>query len=105
VHPTLYEGSSLVTLEAMAHARPVIATRAGGLPDKVTPGENGWLVDPDRPDQLAEAATAAMHTSPQTRAAMGRMSRVRVEQEFAWPVIASQMINLYRRLIAAEERS
>ena len=37
VHPTLYEGSSLVTLEAMAHRRAVVATTAGGLPDKVGP--------------------------------------------------------------------
>lgn len=105
VHPTLYEGSSLVTLEAMAHGRPVLATRAGGLPDKVTPGENGWLVDPDRPDQLAEAVFDAIHTSPDVRAAMGRAGRLRVEREFAWPVIADKMIDLYRRLIAAEERS
>ena len=46
VHPTLYEGSSLVTLEAMAHRRAVVATNAGGLPDKVKPGVNGWLVEP-----------------------------------------------------------
>jgi glycosyltransferase involved in cell wall biosynthesis len=104
VHPTLYEGSSLVTLEAMAHARPVLATRAGGLPDKVTPDENGWLVDPDRPDQLADALAAALQLPPDTRAAMGRASRARVEREFAWPVIADTMIAVYRRLIAAEER-
>ena len=48
VHPTLYEGSSLVTLEAMAHRRAVVATNAGGLPDKVKPGVNGWLVEPGR---------------------------------------------------------
>ncbi|MCK7518664.1 MAG: glycosyltransferase family 4 protein [Ignavibacteriales bacterium] len=35
VHPTRYEGSSIVTLEAMSHRRPVVATTAGGLPDKV----------------------------------------------------------------------
>ncbi len=46
VHPTLYEGSSLVTLEAMAHRRAVVATTAGGLPDKVIPGRTGWLVPP-----------------------------------------------------------
>ncbi len=46
VHPTLYEGSSLVTLEAMAHRRAVVAANAGGLPDKVKPGVNGWLVEP-----------------------------------------------------------
>jgi glycosyltransferase involved in cell wall biosynthesis len=105
VHPTLYEGSSLVTLEAMAHGRAVIATRAGGLPDKVTPGENGWLVDPDRPDQLAEAVLHGMHSSSDALAAMGRVSRERVERDFAWPVIADRMIDVYRRLIAAEERS
>ena len=46
VHPTLYEGSSLVTLEAMAHRRAVVASAAGGVPDKVKPGVNGWLVPP-----------------------------------------------------------
>ena len=40
VHPTLYEGSSLVTLEAMAHRRAVVASMAGGIPDKVRPGVN-----------------------------------------------------------------
>ena len=105
VHPTLYEGSSLVTLEAMAHGRAVIATRAGGLPDKVTPGENGWLVDPDRPDQLAEAVLTAIHTPAAALEAMGHVSRARVERDFAWPVIADRMIDVYRRLIAAEERS
>ena len=34
VHPTVYQGSSLVTLEAMTHRRPVVASRAGGLPDE-----------------------------------------------------------------------
>ena len=63
VHPTLYEGSSLVTLEAMAHRRAVVATTAGGLPDKVRPGVNGWLVEPGRPDALAAAMSGALARS------------------------------------------
>jgi glycogen synthase len=98
VHPTLYEGSSLVTLEAMAHARPVIATRAGGLPDKVSHGENGWLIDPDRPDQLADALAAALQSPPETLAAMGQASRARVQRDFSWPVIAGHMLDLFRSL-------
>ena len=44
VHPTLYEGSSLVTLEAMAHRRAVIATTAGGLRDKYSKASAaGWF--------------------------------------------------------------
>jgi len=53
VHPTLYEGSSLVTLEAMAHGLPVVASRTGGLPDKVHHGVSGFLVPPGDAEALA----------------------------------------------------
>ena len=65
VHPTRYEGSSLVTLEAMARRRAVVASRAGGLPDKVRPGENGWLVEPG---DAAALASALEDASPIARA-------------------------------------
>ena len=55
VHPTLYQGSSLVTLEAMAHRRAVVATNAGGLPDKVENGRSGWIVAPGDASALAAA--------------------------------------------------
>jgi glycosyltransferase involved in cell wall biosynthesis len=98
VHPTLYEGSSLVTLEAMAHGAPVVATRAGGLPDKVRPGENGWLVTPGHVDELAAALEAAL-AEPDRRAAYGARSRAIVEREFAWPAVAAATLTLYRALL------
>ncbi len=98
VHPTRYEGSSLVTLEAMAHRRPVIATRAGGLPDKVVPGDTGWLVPVENVDALAAALSDALACS--TLVAMGEAGRRKVEAEFAWPVLADQTIALYDRLLA-----
>lgn len=100
IHPSRYEGSSLVTLEAMAHRRPIIATTAGGLPDKVRPGSNGWLVEPDDADGLAAAITEATSNAmvlPQ----MGARSRAIVEQEFAWPVLAERQLALYRELVTA----
>lgn len=98
VHPSRYEGSSLVTLEAMAHRCPVIATMAGGLPDKVKPGSNGWLVPADDAEALANAITeAARGDAP--LAAMGARSRARVETTFAWPVLAERQIAIYRDLI------
>src|SRR5207237_8388150 len=60
IHPTLYEGSSLVTLEAMAHRRAVVATTAGGLPDKVRPRVNGWLVPPGDASALTAAVSGAL---------------------------------------------
>jgi glycosyltransferase involved in cell wall biosynthesis len=103
VHPTLYEGSSLVTLEAMAHRRAVVATRAGGLPDKVRPGENGWLVPPGDPSALAAAisgALAARHRLP----AMGAAGRRIVEREFSWEAAGAATIRLYHDLLPGSRR-
>jgi glycogen synthase len=99
MHPTLYEGSSLVTLEAMAHERAIIATRAGGLPDKVHPGVNGWLVEPDRADLLTDALIDALRRDRADLARFGRASRDLVEREFAWPVVAARMMDVYRNLL------
>jgi glycogen(starch) synthase len=99
VHPTRYEGSSLVTLEAMAHRRPVIATRAGGLPDKVQPGVTGWLVDVEDMQGLAAAITEAA-ANPRQLAAFGQAGRRLVEERFSWPVLVDQLLDVYRRLRA-----
>ncbi len=99
VHPSLYEGSSLVTLEAMAHRRAVIATTAGGLPDKVRPGINGWLVPPGDPSALAAAISGAIAQAdrfPQ----LGRASRQIVEAEFSWSAAVAALLQLYDELLA-----
>jgi glycogen(starch) synthase len=100
VHPTRYEGSSLVTLEAMGHRRPIVATRAGGLPDKVRPGVNGWLIPPDDADALAGALGESCEAGERLLE-MGRYSRDIVEHEFAWSVIVTRQIDVYRDLLAA----
>lgn len=97
IHPTLYEGSSLVTLEAMAHRRAVIATRAGGLPDKVVPGLTGWLVPPGESAPLAAAVTDALEHRA-SLADLGRAGRELAAQEFAWPSVAERLVRLYEEL-------
>jgi glycosyltransferase involved in cell wall biosynthesis len=103
VHPTLYEGSSLVTLEAMAHRRAVVATRAGGLPDKVRPGVNGWLVEPGDPGALAGALSGAV-ADPVRLREFGHAGRRIVEQEFSWAVAGDRTVELYRELLSAERQ-
>jgi glycogen(starch) synthase len=100
-HPTRYEGSSLVTLEAMAHRKPVVAARAGGLPDKVRPGVNGWLVEPGDVAGLADALADAMAATAHL-ATMGEHSREIVEQEFAWPVIARRHLAMYADVLGTD---
>jgi glycogen synthase len=98
VHPTLYEGSSLVTLEAMAHRRAVIASAAGGIPDKVRPGQNGWLVTPGDPSGLAAAISGAL--SDQARLAhYGLAGRQIVEREFSWTAAGDATVALYKELL------
>jgi glycogen(starch) synthase len=100
VHPTRYEGSSLVTLEAMAHRKAVVATIAGGLPDKVKPGVNGWLVQPDDVAGLAQAIEDAA-ADPIRLLAMGARSREIVEREFAWAGLVEKYLALYEDLRSA----
>jgi glycogen synthase len=98
VHPTLYEGSSLVTLEAMAHRRAVVASAAGGIPDKVRPGENGWLVTPGDASGLAAAISGAV-SDPARLGHYGLAGRRIVEREFSWTAAGDQTVALYRALL------
>ncbi len=98
VHPTLYEGSSLVTLEAMAHRRAVVATSAGGLPDKVRHGHSGWLVAPGDPSALAAAISGALGQRERLPA-MGLEGRALVEAEFSWSAAVDNTLRLYEDLL------
>lgn len=96
VHPTLYEGSSLVTLEAMAHSLPVLASRAGGLPDKVIDGTTGLLVPPGDAGELAAAlARLAGLDGP----SLGRAGRQLLDDRFALRAVTVRLVALYRQLM------
>jgi glycosyltransferase involved in cell wall biosynthesis len=98
VHPTRYEGSSLVTLEAMLHRRPVLATRAGGLPDKVIPGRTGWLTEPSSPKELTETLREAIAQRDRWPA-YGEAGRRLLEDVFDWRVIQGRFNALYASLL------
>lgn len=103
VHATRFEGSSLVTLEAMAHGLPVVATRAGGLPDKVLDGRTGRLVPPGDVDALA-GALAELAGAADRRRAMGKLGLELALERFSWPVLAERTLALYEELVAAGRR-
>lgn len=97
VHPTLYEGSSLVTLEAMAHRKPVVATRVGGIPDKVVSGESGLLVPPGDEEALAAAIRDAL-SSKERLARWAANARAIVEERFSWSRRVEEVLQLYEGL-------
>jgi glycosyltransferase involved in cell wall biosynthesis len=81
VHPTLAEGFGNAVAEAMASGLPVIATRAGGIPELVEAGISGLLVPPGDEDALA-AAMARVAADPELRARLGEHARRRVLARF-----------------------
>lgn len=104
VHPTLYEGSSLVTLEAMSHRLPVVATAAGGIPDKVFTGRNGVLVQPDDRNSLVNGLRLALQLRDHWRA-WGDAGYTIVAQTFDWRVVARQTLNSYEQALKMTKRS
>jgi glycogen(starch) synthase len=102
VHPTLYEGSSMVTLEAMAHAKPVVATRVGGIPDKVVDGVSGLLIAPGDVDALRRAIAAAV-SEPEMLSEWGVEGRRIAEAEFSWAKRSAELLALYESLIERPE--
>jgi glycosyltransferase involved in cell wall biosynthesis len=101
VHPTLYEGSSMVTLEAMAHRKAVVATRVGGIPDKIIPGENGLLVPPADIAALSQAIVEALSGGARL-ASWGAKSRVLVETRFAWSLRVKELTGLYEEVLRSQ---
>lgn len=104
-HPTLFEGSSQVTLEAMARRLPVIATRVGGIPDKVESGKTGLLVRAGDAMALAAAVRCVMELDEGTRRQWGERGRKLVEQKFSWSRRARELVALYQEILSPDSSS
>jgi glycosyltransferase involved in cell wall biosynthesis len=96
VVPSLYEGFSLPAIEAMACGVPVVATRAGALPEVV--GDSGTLVAPGDASELA-SAIGALLGDPARRARSGAKARTRAVSRFSWDTAAAATEAEYRRVI------
>lgn len=77
------EGFGLVTAEALASGLPVVATRVGATPEVLQGLDAASLVDPERPDALADAL-AAWLGDPERRRAAGAAARVHAERALGW---------------------
>jgi starch synthase len=80
--PSEYEAFGLVLAEAMACAKPCVATRVGGVPEVVEDGETGLLVPPRDPAALAGALGRVLG-DPEEAGRMGRAGRIRAGERFA----------------------
>jgi glycogen synthase len=92
------EAFGLVALEAALMARPVVATRVGGLPEVVVDGETGLLVQKDDSGALA-GAVAFLLDHPEQAMSMGNAGRLRAKEVFSLTRYVDDYDTLYRRLI------
>jgi len=99
VIPSMYEGFSLPAVEHMASGTPLIASRAGALPE-VT-GDAALLVKPGDPEELS-AALRGLLDDPEARAQFAARGLARVRMRFAWPAVAAATEALYRKVINGE---
>jgi glycosyltransferase involved in cell wall biosynthesis len=88
-----------VVLEAMAAARPVVATTSGGITDLVDHGRTGVLVAPGDPDALATALSSVL-ADPAAALDMGLQGLERVRR-FTASRVADRLEGLYRRVTSA----
>ena len=90
------DGIPNVAVEAMAAGLPVVSTAVSGLPELVRDGENGLLVAPDDPHQLADALLR-LAKDPHARARLADAARATVRAEFDGGALAKRLAPLFAR--------
>jgi len=100
VMPSYYETFGISCLEAMAFGLPVVATKAGGLPEVVNDGVTGILIPPGDPHALTEAIIGLLR-DPERRRRMGEAGRERVLTEFTLEEVVQSTLSVYRHVISS----
>lgn len=80
--PSIYDGMPNVLLEAMALGKLVVASRAGGIPDVITDGVNGFLFEIDDVSSVINALDHALSMSQEERTRIGTNARKTIEEHF-----------------------
>jgi len=102
--PSRHEGLGVAALEAMAAARPVVATRVGGLAEAVVDERTGLLVPPDDPGALADALARLLH-DPALRERLAAEGPARVAEGFGADDLVDAYEDLYFEVLAEAGRS
>jgi glycosyltransferase involved in cell wall biosynthesis len=97
----LPEALGRVAIEAMAHGRPALVARIGGLPETVEDRVSGWIVPPNDAATLARTIVEIV-THPESWSDYGAAARARFEAVFAAPAIARQLQAIVRARLTAQ---
>ncbi|MDH0732688.1 glycosyltransferase [Pseudomonas sichuanensis] len=96
VLPSFAEGLPVVIMEAMALRRPVLTTYVAGIPELVTPGENGWLFPAGAVEELAAAMADCLAQPAQVLQRMGEAAYQRVLQRHDIDTEAARLASYFK---------
>jgi glycosyltransferase involved in cell wall biosynthesis len=88
-------------IEALASGTPVVATRVGGVPDVVTEGVDGFLVEAGDTKAAAERL-ATLALDPELRTRLGDAGRTNARERYSVERLVDDVDRLYRSLLAAK---
>ncbi|HLF27050.1 MAG TPA: glycosyltransferase [Anaerolineae bacterium] len=103
-HPSLWEGMPNAVLEAMALAKPIIATRVDGSAELIVDGESGLLIPPNDVEALAQAMLLLL-TDAQLARRLAWEAYIRATDEFSRSNMLATTEHLYGSLLARAGRS
>ena len=92
-----HEGIPQIILQAQAMARPIVATRIGGIPEVVEDGKTGLLVEPKNATALADAIGRLLE-KPDFASALGQNGRQQIESKYSLDAMGERLLALYETL-------
>lgn len=104
VFPSYAEAFAVAPLEAMACGCPTIYSSRGSGPELIRHGQDGLLIDPDRPEEIARAILRIL-TDDGLAQRLGSSGRRRVQEKFSIEVLRAQNEEFYRRCIRSFART
>ena len=99
-----HENSPLSILEAMAHGKPIVASRIGGIPELVRDRKTGLLFEPKDTQQLSDCIRLLLGDSD-LRIKLGREARRIAETEYSLERHGATLLSLYESLTASKKSS
>ena len=99
--PSVNEGTPVSAIEALASGTPVVATRVGGVPDVVTNGVDGFLVESGDTESAAERLSE-LAGDPELRARFGVAGSANARKRYSVERLVDDVDRLYRELLAAK---
>jgi len=102
---TIMEGLPLSVLEAAAAGLPIVASRAGGIPEAVIDGETGYVVGPGNVDDLTKAIEKMASLTAAERASLGAAGKDLIYKRYDLDVITRKYLEVYAGAMRATRKN